>query len=372
VDTHKPSKKRIAAKRSAVKRIAVIPGDGIGREVIPQALKVIQASGAPVELTEFDWGADRYLRDGTTVPADGFAMLGRDFDAILAGAFGDPRVATNIHAKEILLGMRFKMDLFANVRPVRLLDAALCPLKGVEPKDVDFVVIRENTEGVYTDAGGVFKQGTPQEIAIQEDINTRIGVERIIRYAFEYCERHKKLDGSPRGRVLMCDKSNAMTHAGGLWQRVFKEVSGEFPQIATQHMYVDALCMQMVRDPRGFDVIVTNNMFGDIITDLAAGLQGGLGMAASGNIHPGKTSMFEPVHGSAPPIAGKNLANPFGAILTAAMMLAHLGLTKESEKIEAAVLEAVRQKKITQDVGGTLGTRESGEWVAEEVSRLSS
>ena len=356
-------------QKPAKKRIAVIPGDGIGQEVIPQALKVIRASGADVETSELDWSADRYLRDGTTVPPDGFAMLARDYDAIFAGAFGDPRVKTNIHAKEILLGMRFKMDLYANVRPVRLLDASLCPLKGVEPKDVDFVVIRENTEGVYTDAGGVFKQDTPDEIAIQEDINTRKGVERIIRYAFEYCERHPKLDGSPRGRVLMVDKSNAMTHAGGLWQRVFKEVGGEHPQIATQHMYVDALCMQMVRDPRPFDVIVTNNMFGDIITDLAAGLQGGLGMAASGNIHPGRTSMFEPVHGSAPPIAGKNQANPFGAILTAAMMLGHLGFNKEAEKIEATVLEAVRQKKTTQDIGGTLGTRESGEWVAETVSR---
>jgi len=348
------------------KRIAVIPGDGIGQEVIPQALKVLRASGANVELNEFDWGADRYLRDGMTVPPDGFAMLARDFDAIFAGAFGDPRVPTNIHAKEILLGMRFKMDLYANVRPVHLLDAALCPLKGIEPKDVDFVVIRENTEGVYTDAGGVFKQGTADEIAIQEDINTRKGVERIIRYAFDYCEQHTRLDGSRR--VLMCDKSNAMTHAGGLWQRVFKEVSGEFPQIAAQHMYVDALCLQMVRDPRPFDVIVTNNMFGDIITDLAAGLQGGLGMAASGNIHPGKTSMFEPVHGSAPPIAGKNVANPFGAILTAAMMLRHLGLMHEAEKIEAAVLEALRQKKTTQDIDGSLGTREVGDWVARRVS----
>jgi 3-isopropylmalate dehydrogenase len=350
------------------KRIAVIPGDGIGQEVIPPALKVISASGANVEFSEFDWSADRYLRDGTTVPPDGFAMLARDYDAVFAGAFGDPRVKTNIHAKEILLGMRFKMDLYANVRPVRLLDASLCPLKGVEPKDVDFVVIRENTEGVYTDAGGVFKQGTPDEIAIQEDINTRKGVERIIRYAFEYCEQHPKLDGSPRRRVLMVDKSNAMTHAGGLWQRVFKEVSGEHPQIAAQHMYVDALCLQMVRDPRPFDVVVTNNMFGDIITDLAAGLQGGLGMAASGNIHPGKASMFEPVHGSAPPIAGKNIANPFGAILTAAMMLAHLGFTREAEKIEATVLEAVRQKKTTQDIGGTLGTREAAEWVVKAIT----
>jgi 3-isopropylmalate dehydrogenase len=357
----------VDSKNQTRKRIAVVPGDGIGKEVIPQAVNVIQASGAAVDLTEFDWGADRYLQNQTTVPPDGFAVLARDFDAILVGAFGDPRVKTNIHAKEILLGMRFKMDLYANVRPVRLLDAALCPLKGVEPRDVDFVVLRENTEGVYTDAGGVFKQGTPDEIATQEDINTRKGVERIIRYAFEYCQKHTKLDGSSRSKVLMSDKSNAMTHAGGLWQRVFKEVSAEYPKITAQHMYVDALCMQMVRDPRQFDVIVTNNMFGDIITDLAAGLQGGLGMAASGNIHPGKTSMFEPVHGSAPPIAGKNLANPFGAILTAAMLLRHLGSAKEADKIEAAVLEAVRQKKTTQDVGGSLGTREAGEWVANRV-----
>src|SRR2546421_2827789 len=349
---------------STKKRIAIIPGDGIGQEVIPQAVKVIEASGAAVQMTQFDWSAERYLADGMTIPSDGFTILSREFDAILVGAFGDPRVKTNIHAKEILLGMRFKMDLYANVRPVRLLDAALCPLKGIEPKDIDFVVIRENTEGVYTDAGGVFKQGTLDEIAIQEDINTRKGVERIIRYAFEYCERHKKLDGSPRKQVLMCDKSNAMTHAGGLWQRVFKEVSGEYLKITAQHMYVDALCMQMVRDPRQFDVIVTNNLFGDIITDLAAGLQGGLGMAASGNIHPGRTSMFEPVHGSAPTIAGKNVANPIGAILTAAMMLAHLGFEQESQKIEAAVLEVVHQQKITADAGGSLGTREVGERLA--------
>jgi 3-isopropylmalate dehydrogenase len=352
---------------SAKKRIAVLPGDGIGREVIPQAVRILEASGAPVSFTQFDWGADRYLADGITVPSDGFAMLGRDFDAILVGAFGDPRVATNIHAKEILLGMRFKMDLYANVRPVRLMDASLCPLKGVEPKDVDFVVIRENTEGVYGDAGGVFKQGTADEIALQEDINTRKGVERIIRYAFEYCVSHKKLDGSKRARVLMCDKSNAMTHAGGLWQRVFKEVQREYPAIKAEHMYVDALCMQMVRDPRQFDVIVTNNMFGDIITDLAAGLQGGLGMAASGNLHPGKTSMFEPVHGSAPPIAGKNVANPFGAILTGAMMLEYLGLSGDAARIEAAVLEAVRQKQTTTDIGGALGTKEAAEWVLKAV-----
>jgi len=320
-------------------------------------------------MTHFDWSAERYLADGVTIPPGGFEMLGREFDAIFVGAFGDPRVPSNIHAKEILLGMRFQMDLYANVRPVRLLDAALCPLKGVEPKDVDFVVIRENTEGVYVDVGGVFKQGTPEEVAVQEDINTRKGVERVIRYAFDYCERHKKQDGSPRQRVLMSDKSNVLTYAHGLWQRVFKEVAREYPQIKAEHMYVDALCLQMVREPRKFDVIVTNNMFGDIVTDLAAALQGGLGMAASGNIHPGKTSMFEPVHGSAPPIAGRNIANPFGAILTAAMMLAHLGIESEAAQIEAAVLEAVREKRTTRDVGGNLGTVEAGEWVAGRVNR---
>jgi 3-isopropylmalate dehydrogenase len=352
----------------AKKRIAVIAGDGIGKEVIPQAIIAMQAAGAAIDLTPFDWGADRYLADKVTVPPDGFAMLARDFDGILVGAFGDPRVPSNIHAKEILLGMRTQMDLYANVRPVRLMDPSLCPLKGIEPKDVDFVVIRENTEGVYGDLGGVFKKGTPDEVATQEDINTRKGVERVIRYAFEYCSNNKKLDGSPRRRVLMSDKSNAMTHAGGLWQRTFKDIAAEYPQIETQHMYVDALAMQMVRDPRAFDVIVTNNMFGDILTDLAAGLQGGLGMAASGNLRPGHTSMFEPVHGSAPPIASKNIANPFGAILTAAMMLTHLGMPSEARKIETSVLEAVQQKRTTVDIGGTLGTGEAGEWVANRVS----
>jgi len=356
---------------SGKKRIAVAPGDGIGKEVIAEALKVVEASGAGVEFTSFDWSADRYLKDGTTMPAGGFAMLERDFDAVLVGAFGDPRVPSNIHAKEILLGMRFKMDLYANVRPVKLLDESLCPLKNIRPEDVDFVVIRENTEGMYVDVGGVFKQGTPDEIAVQEDVNTRKGVERVIRFAFEYARSHPRSDGRPRKRVLMTDKSNVMTYAHGLWQRVFKEISKEYPEFTTEHMYVDALCMQMVRDPRQFDVIVTNNMFGDIITDLGAALQGGLGMAASGNIHPGKTSMFEPVHGSAPPIARKNVANPIGAIATAAMMLGHLGLEREARKIDAAVLDAVQQKKTTADIGGTLGTRESGEWIAERVAKIS-
>ncbi|MGA3315514.1 MAG: 3-isopropylmalate dehydrogenase [Candidatus Korobacteraceae bacterium] len=345
------------------KRIAVVPGDGIGKEVISTALEVVHASGAAVEFTSFDWGADRYLADGTTVPPDGFQMLARDFDAILVGALGDPRVPSNIHAKEILLGMRFKMDLYANVRPVRLLDASLCPLKDALPDDINFTVIRENTEGVYMDMGGSFKVGTPDEVATQEDINTRKGVERIIRFAFEYAR------ANGRKKVMMSDKSNVMTYAGGLWQRVFKEVAREYSDIQTQHMYVDALCLQMVREPRSLDVIVTNNMFGDIVTDLAAALQGGLGMAASGNIHPGRTSMFEPVHGSAPPIAGKNIANPMGSILTAAMMLAHLGLNAEAQKIENAVLDAVREQKMTVDVGGPLGTRECAQWIAERVAK---
>ena len=345
------------------KKIAVVPGDGIGKEVIAAALRVVEASNAPVEITEFDWSADRYLKDGVTIPRGGFAMLERDFNAVFVGALGDPRVPSSIHAKEILLGMRFQMDLYANVRPVKLLDAALCPLKGVQPADVDFTVIRENTEGLYCDVGGVFKQGTEDEVAVQEDVNTRKGVERIIRYAFDYARNHG------RNRVLMSDKSNVMTYAHGLWQRVFKRVAAEHPEIQASHMYVDALCMQIVRDPRQFEVIVTNNMFGDIITDLAAAVQGGLGMAASGNIHPGKTSMFEPVHGSAPPLAGKNAANPIGAVSTAAMMLAHLGLNSHAEKIEAAILEAVRQKKITADVGGNLGTKESAEWIANQVAK---
>ncbi|MBV8207270.1 MAG: 3-isopropylmalate dehydrogenase [Acidobacteria bacterium] len=342
------------------KRIAVIPGDGIGREVIPQAVNAICATGAEVQIAEFDWSAERYLRDGTTVPPEGFATL-QHFDAVLVGALGDPRVPSNIHAKEILLGMRFRMDLYANVRPVKLLDEFLCPLKNTRPADVNFTVIRENTEGLYVDVGGTFKQGTADEIAINEDVNTRKGVERVIRYAFEYARRHG------RRRVLMADKSNVLTHAHGLWQRVFKEVAGEYSDIAASHMYVDALCLQMVREPAQLEVIVTNNMFGDIVTDLAAALQGGLGMAASGNIHPGRTSMFEPVHGSAPPLAGKNLANPIGAILTAAMLLEHIGFPDEAASIESAVSEAVRRRKITADAGGALGTAEAGAGICKMI-----
>ena len=343
------------------KKIAVVPGDGIGKEVIPAALDVMRATAAPVAFTEFDWSADRYLKDGTTIPPDGFEILARDFDAVFVGALGDPRVKTNIHAKEILLGMRFRMDLYANVRPVKLLDPALCPLKNVTAEMVDFTVIRENTEGVYMDMGGVFKRDTLDEVATQEDINTRKGVERIIRFAFDYARQHG------RRKVLMADKSNVMSYAGALWQKVFQQVAAEYTDITPQHIYVDALCLQMVREPQSLEVIVTNNMFGDILTDLAAAIQGGLGMAASGNIHPGRTSMFEPVHGSAPSLAGKDMANPIGAILSAAMMLDHLGFPTEAKKMEAAVAFAVREKKLTTDVGGSMGTRKVAEWIEKQI-----
>ena len=345
-------------------RIAIIPGDGIGREVTAEALKVIEAvgqkSGRRFELEQLPWSADYFLQTGVTIPPDGYDRL-REFDAIFIGALGDPRVPDNRHARDILLGTRFELDLYVNYRPVKLLHERLCPLKGRGPKDVNFVVFRENTEGVYVGIGGRFKSGTDQEIAIQEEINTYRGVQRIIKYAFEFAKS--------RGlsKVCMADKSNAMTHGHALWQRVFKEIAAEYPAIQPTHYYIDALAMYMVLDPGQFEVIVTNNLFGDIITDLAATFQGGLGMAASGNIHPGKTSMFEPVHGSAPKFAGKNIANPMGAISSAALMLETLGLPQEAAAIDAAVLAAVNEVQATPDIGGTLGTRQVGTWIADRI-----
>ena len=337
-------------------RIAVVPGDGIGVEVIREACGALNAAARVFDrgltLTHFDWGADAYLKSGVTLPKDALTMLSENFDAILLGAMGDPRVPDNQHAVDILLGMRFGLDLYVNHRPVRLLDSRLCPLKGVEPKDVDFVVFRENTEGLYVMMGGNFKKNTSDEVATDIDLNTRKGVERIIRHAFEFAR------ATGRKKVLMSDKSNVLIHAHDLWQRVFKEVKAEFPEITASHMYIDNLSLQLMRDPRQFEVIVTSNMFGDIVTDLAAGLQGGLGMAASGNIHPGKISLFEPVHGSSPPIAGKNVANPIGAISTAALMLDHLGWKDVAAMIDGAVEGAVVAGHTTQDIGGTLGTRE--------------
>jgi 3-isopropylmalate dehydrogenase len=355
-----------AASSPARKRIAVIPGDGVGKEVIPEAVKVLKAvaasSNREVALTEFDWGADRYLRDGTTLPKDAVEMFRRDFDAILLGAMGDPSVPSNVHAAEILLGLRFKLDLYVNARPCVLFDKRLTPLKDRAEKDVNFVVFRENTEGLYVGMGGFFKKGTSDEIATQEDLNTRKGVERIMRYAFDFARRYGLK------RVCMSDKSNALAYGHDLWQRVFKEVRAEYAEIESSHMYIDNLLMQMVRDPSQFQVIVTCNLFGDIASDLGAQLAGGLGLAPSGNIHPGQVSLFEPVHGSAPAIAGKNLANPMGAILTIGMMLAYLGWTAEGQIVQDAVRAAIREGKTTTDLGGSLGTREVGDWLANAVT----
>jgi 3-isopropylmalate dehydrogenase len=350
------------------KRIAIIPGDGIGKEVIPAAVTVMKAAvaagGNQIALTDFDWGADRYLRDGTTLPADAVEMFHRDFDAILMGAMGDPRVPSNIHAADILLGLRFKLDLYVNARPCVMFDRKFTPLRDRTEKDVNFIVFRENTEGPYVGLGGNFKKGTSDEVAIQEDVNTRKGVERIIRYAFDYA-RSKGLK-----RVCMSDKSNALTFGHELWQRVFKIVRAEYPEMEASHQYIDNLLMQMVRDPSQFQVIVTTNLFGDIASDLGAQLAGGLGLAPSGNIHPGQVSLFEPVHGSAPTIAGKNIANPMGAILTVAMMFEYLGWNAEAEKIDRAVRVALQEGKTAAELGGTMGTVEIGDWVANHVAKL--
>ena len=342
-------------------RIAIIPGDGIGKEVTAEAVKVLQAAGEKFgrkfELEHLPWSADHLLATGETLPANGYDLL-RQFDAIFIGALGDPRVPDNRHARDILLGTRFELDLYVNYRPVRLLDERLCPLKGRGPKDVNFVVFRENTEGVYVSIGGRFKPNTPDEVAIQEEINTYKGVHRIVKHAFEYA----KANGLTK--VCMADKSNAMTQGHALWQRVFKELAPQYPGVTPTHYYIDALAMYMVLDPGQFEVIVTNNLFGDIVTDLGATFQGGLGMAASGNIHPGKTSMFEPVHGSAPRFAGKNVANPIGAISSMALLLETLGAKTEAAAVDAAVLRAVKEHQVTSDIGGQLGTREAGDFIA--------
>jgi len=332
-------------------RIAVIPGDGIGNEVVSEAVRVLEAVGG-VDLHTLPWGADHFLTTGETVPAGGYQTL-RSFDAILVGALGDPRVADNRHARDILLGTRFELDLYVNYRPVRLLDERLCPLKDRSVADVNFAVFRENTEGLYVGIGGRFKAGTDDEIAVQEEVNTFKGVNRIVRHAFEFARAGRK-------RLCMSDKSNAMMHGHALWQRVFQEVKAEYTDVEATHLYVDALAMLLVQNPSQFDVIVTNNLFGDIITDLGAALQGGAGMAASANLHPGRTSMFEPVHGSAPPLAGKNVANPIGAILSAALLLETLGRRDDSVRIERAVEAAVRHREVTRDIGGSLGTRAAG------------
>ncbi len=343
-------------------RIAVLPGDGIGREVTPESIKVLRAAvKRPMEFVDLDWGAEKFLREGVSLPTGAVETLRNDFDAILFGALGDPRVPSNQHAADILLGLRFKLDLYVNARPVELLHDRLTPLSGRTERDIRIMVFRENTEGLYVGVGGIFKKGTPDEIALQEDLNTRKGVERIIRHAFAYARQHHLK------RLCMSDKSNAMTFAHDLWQRVFKEVRQEYSDVDSRHLYIDTLAMEIVRDPSQFDVIVTCNLFGDIISDLGAQLAGGLGLAPSGNIHPGATSLFEPVHGSAPNIAGKGIANPLGSILTSGMLLDFLGWSQEAARLKEAVRAALRENKVTPDLGGNLKTTEVGDWLAEQV-----
>jgi 3-isopropylmalate dehydrogenase len=348
-------------------RIAVIPGDGIGPEVAREGVAtlevVAQRFGLNLQFEWFDFGADRYLKDGTTLPQDAFVRLRDEFQAILFGAVGDPRVPSNIHAKDILLGLRTRLDLYINLRPCRLYDERLSPLKGKGIRDLQFTVFRENTEGLYVDVGGVFKQGTPDEVAVNEDVNTRKGVERIIRAAFDFARA--------RGlrRVCMADKANVLTYGHGLWRRVFAEVAREYAGIEPTTMYVDALAMDLIRRPERYEVIVTNNMFGDILTDLGAALTGGLGLAASGNINPGRVSLFEPVHGSAPDIAGKGIANPLAMCLTGSLMLEHLGHGDAAKALEAAVAHVVREGPLPPDLGGKATSAEVGAAVRAAVQR---
>lgn len=344
--------------------IASVPGDGIGGEVLAEAQKVMaqaaSASGFSIEFRAFPHGADHFLETGETMTVESRASMAST-DAILMGAFGDPRVPDMRHARDILLGTRFELDLFINLRPIRCYHASLNPLRKVGPEAIDFVVFRENTEGAYVGIGGHFKKGTPDEIAIQEDVNTRKGVERIIRAAFEYARRHG------RRKVTMSDKANALRFGHDLWQRVFAEVATEYTDIESDHLFIDVLAMEMVRDPARFDVIVTCNLFGDIITDLGAALQGGLGLAVSGNLRAEGSSMFEPVHGSAPDIVGQGKANPLAAILTGAMLFEHVGRQEAADKIDRAVRACLEAGEVTPDLGGSLGTGAAGDAVARRV-----
>jgi 3-isopropylmalate dehydrogenase len=351
-------------------RIAVLPGDGIGKDVTAEAVKVLgaaaEAFGLPLVLEQLPWDADRYLATGETLPAGALEDFRDNWSAVFIGAYGDPRVPDMKHAADILLGIRFGLDLYINLRPIKLYDARFCPLKERRERDVDMVVFRENTEGAYVNRGGNFKRGTADEVAVQDEIHTRKGVERILRAAFDYAVTHG------RRQVLMSDKSNVMRYGHDLWQRCFHEVAAEYPQIEAKHMFVDALAMQMVLHPENLDVIVTNNMFGDILTDLGAALQGGLGLAASANLHPGRTSMFEPVHGSAPKYAGTGRANPVGAVLSSALMLDALGHAEAARTVEEAVADSLRQGRTTPDLGGSLTTSQVGDLLAAAVARARS
>lgn len=349
-------------------RVAVIPGDGVGPEVIVVARRALEIAGRAVgvgyEFEEFPWGADHYLATGETLPDGAPERLRAGHDAILLGALGDPRLPDNQHARDILLGLRFRLDLYINLRPARLLHPDLCPLRehpDGRQRAIDLVVFRENTEGAYVGLGGNFKLGTPDEVAINEDLNTYTGVKRIIRAAFDHAVQR----GLPR--VTMTDKANALAFAHGLWRRVFAEVAAEFPFVRTEIEYVDALAMKLVRQPEHYSVIVTSNMFGDILSDLSAGLVGGLGLAASASLHPGRIGLFEPVHGSAPDLAGLGTANPMAAVLSAALLAEHTGAPEVASRLEAAVRSALGEGVGTPDVGGLGTTATVGDWICARL-----
>jgi len=350
--------------------IAVIRGDGIGGEVIEEALKVLSVAsekfGFEAHYTEYPHGTEHYLRTGELFPDEVIEEL-RERDAILLGAIGDPRVEPGLLERAIVGGIRFKLDLYINLRPIRLYAEHLTPIKGLKPEDLDIVVVRENTEDVYAGLGGILKKGTPNEVAVQELIYTRHGVERCVRYAYELCRRRNR-----KKRLTLVDKANAI-RAQDIWTRVFAEVGEEYPDVEQDHAYVDAACMWMIKNPDWFDVIVTTNMFGDIITDLGAMLQGGMGIAASGNIHPGKVSMFEPIHGSAPKHAGKGVANPIAAISAGQMMLEYLGEKEAASAIERAIERCLVMGKVSSlTTRSGMSTSEIGDTVAQEVAAVAS
>lgn len=343
-------------------RIGVIPGDGTGPEVIREGIKVLNAVSAKfgfaLRYTEYDLGGERYLKTGETLPDSVLSEL-KSQQALYLGAIGHPDVKPGILEKDILLRIRFELDQYINLRPVKLYEGVETPLKNKGPAEIDFVVVRENTEGLYTGSGGTLKRGTPDEVAVQESINTRKGVERCIRFAFEVTRKRNK-----GNKLTLCGKTNVLTYAFNLWERTFHEVAKEYPGITTDYAHVDATVMWMVKNPEWFDVIVTDNMFGDIITDLGAMIQGGLGIACGGNINPEGVSMFEPIGGSAPKYTGKNVINPLAAIFAAAMMLDYLGEGRAALAIDAAVARALAADVKCVDAGKMgMGTKELGDLI---------
>lgn len=350
-------------------QIAVIPGDGTGPEVIAEGIKCLDSAskrfGFKLNYEFFDFGGERYLRTKEVLPDSAISELEK-FDAIYLGAIGHPDVKPGILEKGILLRLRFELDQYINLRPVKLYPGVDCPLKDKTPEDIDFVVIRENTEGLYAGAGGFLRKGTPDEVAIQESINTRKGVERCLRFAFEYTRKRNK-----HKKLTLCGKTNVLTYAFDLWERTFNELKPQYPDIKTDYAHVDAITMWFVKNPEWFDVIVTDNMFGDIITDLGAMIQGGMGIAAGGNINPEGVSMFEPIGGSAPKYKGQNIINPLAAICAGGMLLEHIGEEDAGRMIERAVME-VTKKHIKSLHAGKMGytTKEVGDLVAGYIESL--